>query len=249
MVLKDTNTLICSVCGGLNDVLDLRCPTCGAVLQERQPVLHLFHTLFGVVEAPTATFHRVAISERKNYVHFLASLLGPGILTVMLMVIRAGDHPVDFGVILLALVLVSPLSGFLVMPLIALGPWLAGRIGRTRVGGFRRIHALLAYAFTPLVWYGVIIVPLALAIFGPMLFSCNPSPVTLKPAVFCVFSGLGGLAALWSLILSAVAMNVVRIRPWVSIPALLTMLILLILLVRIALDALGPAIIRFLTTI
>jgi hypothetical protein len=169
-----------------------------------------------VLESPAATFHRIAISEQKNYVYLLFALCGPMVFAFVLSALHVGNYPVNFGLVLLSIAFLGPLVGIIVFPAFSAIIWLACRFGLARDHKYRRIQALLAYSFSPLAMYSAIVLPIACAVFGSTLFSNNPSAAEYKPLVFWVLGLLLTVATIWIMVNITTALKVVRVQRWKS---------------------------------
>jgi uncharacterized membrane protein YidH (DUF202 family) len=193
--------LICPVCGESGDFLSSRCGKCGAFTQERVPKVDLFESMYRIMEEPRRVFLTVARSEQKNYVYTLFAFTGFGLGALIFMAGLIGNLPVNFIFIFAIFVLGSPIAGLAIMTLAGLVVWQGNaRIWRKRIP-FRNSTAFLAYALIPVVLSVALVLPIELAIFGPYLFSDNPSPLVYKPTVFYILSGLDALAVIWSMLL------------------------------------------------
>jgi hypothetical protein len=170
--------------------------------------LNFFATLWGMIESPAATALRIGRSEQKNYTYLIFALTGPLLFTVALFAARFGDTTWPFGYMMLAIVIVGPLFGLLLFPLMAL--WL-GTFLRMCYGlriGYRASASWLAWSLTPLMWASVLLLPLLLGIFGVILFSTNPAPWDLLPVPFWSLGGLCALVFPWSVMLLPVGFRV-----------------------------------------
>lgn len=198
-------TIPCLSCGESTFILHIRCRHCGASVRDRIAVLHLFSTLWGVVEAPMQTALRVGRSERKNYTYLLYALTGPVFLAILFFVARVGYSDVQFVYLLVALAFAGPVLGLVLLSLAAL----LQRVLFSVVFGIRLTYRLsaawLAWSVSPLMWISVFILPLQVAIFGSLLFSDNPAPWEVMPFPFWAFAVPTLLALLWSMLLLPLA--------------------------------------------
>jgi hypothetical protein len=210
--LKDS--IVCPVCGQSNPPLGVRCISCGSQIQERQAALDLFGTLYGLLDAPLSTFHKIAISEQKNYVYLLFAAVGPLIMSGMLASAHIGNVAGNFAIVFLIVALAGPLAGIVFMTLLALAFFGVCKAGYARYATFRLASAMLAYALMPMVLYSVVILPIALAVMGIQLFSTNPAPWQYKPAVFWTLMGFLGIAAAWTIANFDCALRALRAGRW-----------------------------------
>lgn len=195
--LADT---VCPVCGRKGTSTTVTCKECGAYLQERIPVLHLFATAGLVLTSPAEAFHRITRSERKNYVTFLASLTGPALLAATMVLAGLGNTPVTLASVLLALVALGPVYGILLVALQALMMFAMSRIlTRARVP-LRTLWAVTGYAQIPLVFVSVCCVPLLIGLFGVLLFSTNPAPWEVNLTAAWIFAMVVALCLGWTFV-------------------------------------------------
>jgi hypothetical protein len=174
----------CPVCAAAVDTLALKCSACGAFLRDRVATLNFFETLYQILEQPRETFLRIARSEQKNYVLTLYGLSGIGLASLVFFFGRAADHGWQFGTLLAGTFIGGPIVGLVLWYLVAVTTQLVlARIGSYPIR-FRITSAFIAFAQTPLLLVSMILVPIELGVFGEVLFSSNPGPWTLKPAIF-----------------------------------------------------------------
>jgi hypothetical protein len=191
----------CPSCGQENFTLQLRCGSCGAFVRDRVPALNLFSTLWGMMENPSATLLRIGRSEQKNYTHLLFALCGPWFFALILFLARTGNTDVAFGYMLAGIVLLGPLLGLLLFVFATLSQKAFFRLRFGVAVAYRHAAALVAWSFAPVMWVSVVVLPLQLGVFGPILFSTNPAPWDLLPLPFWIFAILNALSFLWSVIL------------------------------------------------
>ena len=211
------------------------CSHCGGYLQTRIQTLDLFDTLWMLIESPRRAFKRICLAEQKNYIHFLAAVVGVEIVALWLWRARGGllfENNLQF--LILALILSGPLVGVLVL---YAGSFVYSTIARlmnarTR---FREVKAVLAYALIPLMLAAVFLVPIELGLFGMSLFTGNPSPMVLKPGAYIVLIGMNGLAVLWTFVLLVIGTRVLLAKgPLRSVfLALCTLAVIAVLVIRV----------------
>lgn len=225
----------CPVCGAENEDLAVVCVHCKGYVQAKVDTIDLFHTMWGLLENPRATFRRIAIAGSKNYVLMLALLFGVAFVFVYLWHTRAGVVFPSLVTILAIGLVAGPPTGLLLTSALAV---LVSQGARLAGGGvtIRNAFAILAYACFPIVVSLVLVFPLEIAVFGIYLFDSNPSPWVLNPAAFAILAGLDGAAVLWSYVLFAVGLHTVasvgRLTGFL-LAALLPALLAGLLLVRI----------------
>lgn len=204
----------CPVCGTSNDAFAVVCVSCKGYIQAKVDTLDLFSTMWGLMEAPSSTFRRIALAGTKNYVVPLAIGFGVALMYALLWNANYGVREPQLLTIIgtglaAGLVLGPLLFGILARVLVAL----SGMLGR-RVAG-RDAFALFAYAAVPVVITLVIVFPVEIAIFGVYLFDNNPPPIVMNPVAYIVLVGLDMLAAVWSTVLLAIGLRVMTGAGWV----------------------------------
>lgn len=198
--------LTCTVCGTENDDLAVTCRSCGGFLQAKVEVLHLFSTLWGLIESPGATMGTIVRSRRKNFAMLLAALLG---VAAAFAVMWARQSGTAFGSIVeltaagWGMGLPAGILGVLVLAALLAG---SGRALRGR-GNVRNAYAVIAFAGSPIVYSLLILLPLEIAIFGIYLFDRNPDPMVLNRGVYLTLTALDGLAVLWSVVLLVIGVR------------------------------------------
>jgi hypothetical protein len=164
--------------------LSLRCSSCGGLLQQRAKTLDLFATLFNVWRYPDFTFRKIILAEHRNYAFLIALFEAVGMSFLFLFTVKAGDI---FSIELIRLL--STGLGFAVaayLPFLYLFCLLSYFLSRASQTGasLRGFMAGMIYAMHPIAVSAIVILPLEVAVFGPYVFSNNPSPLTINPAPF-----------------------------------------------------------------
>jgi hypothetical protein len=198
----------CPVCATKNGDLSVVCSQCGGYLQTRVQTLDLFDTLWTLIESPRRTFKKICLSEQKNYIHFLAAVIGVDLVFLWLWRARGGLlFENNLQLLILALILSGPLVGILVLYVGSCVYSIIARLMNARTR-FREAKAILAYALTPLVLAAMVLVPIELGLFGMSFFTGNPSPMVLKPVAYSVLIGMNVLTVLWTSILLVIGTRV-----------------------------------------
>jgi hypothetical protein len=199
----------CPVCGTAADALASTCASCGAFLRDRVAALNFFETAYAMVENPGGAFLRIARSEQKNYVVMLWAFSGIAYATFAMFVARVGDRGWHFATLLAAVFLAGPLLGMLAG---LFSSWafhiVIRRIFRLPVR-FRLASSFVAWSAVPLLLVSFVLAPIELGVFGDVLFSVNPAPWALKPAIFWTLVALNAAAIAWEILLSSMSARVV----------------------------------------
>lgn len=197
---------VCIVCGTKNDIIRHNCHSCGAVLRDRVAVLNLFETAAAIMERPSAAILRIVRSDQHNYTLLLFAALGPLLFTVFLNASAAGDAGIHFGLIVLSYFILAPVFGIL-------GSVLSGYLTflLLHLAGEKRklkLHlSIQAWSLVPLVLSSLIVVIIALSVFGNTVFSQQLAAYTYKPTVFWVLSAVLVLFAAWSFVLLFIGLS------------------------------------------
>lgn len=204
--MSDAQVIQCPVCAAVNDNRQVRCSTCKAYIQARVDVLHLFDTIWGLIERPSRTFQRIIISAHKNYVVLLGSLVGIRcmFLAFSLFGYRSTfDHlPAGLGAGIVAgipagLLGIAFLSGCALV--------VARSMGGS--GTWKNMNAVIAYACIPLALNLVLVFPVHIAVFGFDHFGTNPHPFRIQPAAYALLAGMDVTAVLWTLALLTIGIS------------------------------------------
>ncbi|MEW6511904.1 MAG: YIP1 family protein [Bacteroidota bacterium] len=199
--------ITCTVCGAENDALAVVCTSCKSYLQGKVDTLNLFETLWGLMETPEKTFHRIALARYKNYTILLNSLFGCALVFGVIWSKTLGSAFANLATLLGTGIVLGPPAGVIVAALLAVFARGAGRAMGGH-GTIRNVYAVIAYAAAPVAYSLVLVFPVEIAVFGMYLFGNNPSPMVINPALYIVLIGLDGAAVIWSWFLLGVGVRV-----------------------------------------
>lgn len=203
----------CPICHAENHHLAVTCPTCRSFLQTRVENLDLFATLWGIIEHPGRTFHRIGISHHKNYSLILPALGGVAFSFTYFWLFKVGERTDLFSNILAAGIAISFPVGLAVALFVA-----SMMTALSAVYGlharFRNVLAITGYAMMPVLVISFLIVPLELMTFGRYFFTTNPSPMLLKPLSYVVLLFLHMLLLAWSALLLVIGMKALLGTSW-----------------------------------
>jgi hypothetical protein len=189
--------ITCSVCGQENDDLSIICSSCKSYVQGRVDALNLFETVWGIIEAPGATFKRIVLARHKNYTFILSALFGICLVFELAWYKSVAEHVSSLLTIVAAAAIVGPVLGIAVVWVLSVVLLRASRLLKGN-GTRRNLYAVIAYASMPMVLVLVFIVPLQTAVFGIDFFGTNPPPMIIRPIEYTVLLCIKGLAALWT---------------------------------------------------
>ncbi len=211
--------MTCTVCGAENPATATICSSCKGFLQNRVATLDLFSTAWRTMTAPAKAFHDIAIADHKNYAITLFSLSGIPIVGLTVAWLQAGDLVGGLfettGVVFAA----GAVAGTVLGLLLAIIHMASAALLRGDVA-FRRSLGVTAYALTPTVSVGLLLIPIALLTFGEHWYTSNPSPETINAASFWSIVVLQTLAASWSFVLLTIGGGVaLRLGRWRALTA------------------------------
>lgn len=200
-------TRACPVCGTENDDFAIVCTSCKGYIQAKVDTLDLFHTIWGLMESPSATFRRIALAGTKNYVVLLTLAFGIALAYGLLWHGNYGVREPQLATILGMGLLAGPFLGMITFVFLSRVIRAVTPLGGRKVPA-RNAFALLAYSAVPVVMSLVIVFPIEIAVFGIYLFDVNPPPLVLNPLAYIVLVGLDGIAAVWSAVLLVIGIRV-----------------------------------------
>ena len=205
----------CPICHSENHHLAVTCRRCGSFLQARIENLDLFTTLGHLIEAPSRTFHSIAIARHKNYVFLLSAVVGWPIVFSFFWLIHAGEYASSFLNLLIAGIATGPAVGLVVVSFVAFLLVMISKIIKMRIS-FYNSFALIAYSGTPIIYLFIFVFPVIFLTFGIYFFTLNPSPAFLRPFSFWMLMAVYyGLSA-WALVLFLVGIKVMSGARWSS---------------------------------
>ncbi|MCL5267250.1 MAG: hypothetical protein M1469_03990 [Bacteroidetes bacterium] len=184
----------CPVCNTENLDFSIRCISCGSFLQQNVKTLDLFSTIYNIWRNPVFTLRRIILAEHKNYTVLIAALEAIGLSFLSLFIVKAADiYSLELWRIIAAgtglgiVVFLPAIYLFLILSYLILRP---GKRGVTLKG----FISGTVYSMHPLAFGTAVFLPADVAVFGPYIFSNNPSPQVINPLPF-YFLGFLDLAA------------------------------------------------------
>lgn len=182
----------CAVCNSDNMDFSLRCNTCGSLLQQRAKTIDLFSTIYNLWRYPDFAFRKILLAEHRNYVTLIGLLEAVRLSFFGLFIVKASDV---FSIELPRLLLAGfGLAVVVYLPFLYFFSslsYLSARVSRTGAS-LRGFLASVIYGLHPIAVSAVIVLPVEIAIFGPYVFSNNPSPLTINPIPFYFLESLDG---------------------------------------------------------
>jgi hypothetical protein len=195
------NVVKCPKCGTENPFYKLTCLNCKNYLRERVYNLDLWKLTGLLIENPAGAFRLIIHSEHKNFIIFITVLFSikTFINSRFLSFIHSGNSllKINMGLELLITLAASIIVIFIYSLLITIINKIGGL--KTRI---RDNHAILSYSLIPYLFALIVLFPIEIIIFGDYLFSNNPSPFIIKPAIAYILLGFEVLLILWGIFLT-----------------------------------------------
>jgi hypothetical protein len=196
------NIIVCKSCQTENPFYQLICGNCKSFLRERIFNIDFWKVLSLLIENPVKGFQTIIYSEHKNFTALIL-LLASGKFAIDIIyfsVLKSGISSVRFLPAYFSIIIILCLFIFLFSVII----YYLGRFAgiQTRL---MDNFSIFIYSLTPHVFAFIILFPVEVIIFGSSLFSANPSPFILKPAIAYTLLVFELLIILWGIFLGASA--------------------------------------------
>jgi len=195
------NSVVCVNCQHENPNYEAVCGKCKSFLRDRVANIDFWTTLARIAESPVNGFLRIIYSEQKNFsliLIILASLQFTVFSFIAGGILENRQYEGEVTLNFIPIILLIFLGFVMLYPLIMM--WLAKLSGiKLR---YMDTFALIAYSFLPYAFLLAVIFPVTLVLFGPYLFTFDPSPFILKPVPGYILTGINIIFVLLSIFLS-----------------------------------------------
>ncbi len=198
--------MICSICGVKNSRFDVKCRNCSAFLQSPIRVLNFFEILSLVFFNPKVAFHKIIISERKNYIILLTYLLGVYLAIDIFYLLHAGEKFGNLVSLMFYVLIVGLAVGLIFIFCVSTVLKLFLKFSDEKIN-FKSLFALLSYITAPMSISLLFLLPAKLSVFGIYYFTEMPKPYDLKPIPFYIFALVDFTLKFYSLSLLFIAIN------------------------------------------
>ncbi len=198
--------MFCGICNTLNSKFSVKCKTCGAFLQNPVRVLNLFETIEMLLLNPTVAFHRIILSERKNFSIFLAFFFGIATTFDLFHFAKVGEKLDNLALIIFYITTFGILSGIILIVLISLVIKFLLLFSVEKIS-YKSTFAVFAYSVFPIAFSVFLFLPAVLAVFGIYYFTESPKPETLKPIPFYILFAVNLGLKVYSFILLSIALR------------------------------------------
>lgn len=169
------------------------------MLQQRAKTIDLFSTVYNLWRYPDFTFRKILLAEHRNYVTLIGLLEAVRFSFLGLFIVKASDV---FSIELPRLLLAGfGLAVIVYLPFLVFFSslsYVSARVSKTGAS-LKGFLASVIYGFHPIAVSAIVVLPVEIAIFGPYVFSNNPSPLTINPIPFYFLESLDcflGIAAI-----------------------------------------------------
>ncbi len=195
------NVVTCPNCGTENPFYKFTCSKCKAYLRDKIFNLDLWQLIGMLIESPVNAFNRIIQSEHKNFIMLITLLFSirAFINSRFLSIFLSGESTLRFS--LETGLLISLGASVVILWMFTTILFIANKFSGLKTR-FRDNNAVLIYSILPYSFALIILFPIELIIFGGYLFSDNPSPFILKPAIAYTLLSFEGLLILWGISLS-----------------------------------------------
>jgi hypothetical protein len=141
--------MICSICGVKNSKFDVKCRNCSAFLQSPVRVLNFFEILYLLFSSPRIAFHKIIISERKNFVVLLIYLFGVYLSVDIFYLLHAGEKFDNLISLMFIIFAIGSVVGLIFVLCISLVLKLLFKFSDEKPN-FKSLFALLSYITAPM---------------------------------------------------------------------------------------------------
>jgi hypothetical protein len=198
--------MLCGICNTINSKFSVKCKNCGAFLQNPVRVLNLFETIGMIIFNPTEGFHRIVLSESKNFSVFLTFLFGIAITFDLFYLAEAGEEVDNLALLIFYVTAFGILLGIIISTVISLVIKFLLLFSEEKIS-LKSIFAVFAYSVFPIAFSVFFLLPALLSVFGIYYFTESPKPETLKPIPFYILSVVNLSLKIYSFTLLSIALK------------------------------------------
>lgn len=204
----------CSRCNHINPPYTHICTHCKNHLRERIVNVDLWQSVIKILEEPSVVFKNIIYSEHKNFISFIIFFIALKNLIIAryMSVPELGLNNVSTSFLL---------SFFLSIIVTILIISLTSVIQKVSIDKsmaeprFIDVFSINTYSYIPYLIGLFFVFPIELVVLGQDIFSNNPYPFDIKPAITYILAGVEVLIILWTSILgyrSSVFLQISKIR-------------------------------------
>lgn len=174
------NIIACPSCNSENLFESYKCANCSAILRTRVSNIDFWETLNSLLFRTGDTFKKIIYSDHKNYLLILLILFALKLLQYSFFIFGLTDQSIHFEKFFLNLVLSIILIFIFTVLFMEITRLVFLKIARQKLLR-KNFFSVFGYssAFFSLSLF--ILLPIEIILFGPYLFSQNPSPFDIKP--------------------------------------------------------------------
>jgi len=145
---------------------------------------------------PEFTFRKIILAQHKNYTVLIAFLEAVGISYFFLFIVKAGDiYSIELSRLIVSGLTMAILVFFPFLYIFSIVCYFVTRAAHTGAT-LKGFVSSTVYSLHPIALGAIILLPSEIAVFGPFLFSNNPSPSIINPLPFYSLSFLDLVFAL-----------------------------------------------------
>lgn len=222
--------MFCEICNTTNSKFAVKCKTCGAFLQNPVRVLSLFETLEMLILNPREGFHKIILSERKNFSVPLALFFGIATTFDLFYFVKVGEKLNNLAMLIFYITLFGSLSGVILAIAISLVVKFFLLFSKEKIS-FKSVFAVFTYSMFPIAFSIFFLLPIILGVFGIYYFTESPKPRNLKSFPFYILFFANFSLKLYSFALLNIAFKYITDNPLKGyIFAFLALICILVLL-------------------
>ncbi len=183
------NKIICKSCSSENFFEAYKCSSCSNVLRAKVPNINFWSVIYLLIFDTENAFKQILYADNKNFLLPLFILLNIKLTSLIFVLGSVYDLEISFNLFWIAL---FTLTVVLCIILFFYLEFIRGVINKISMQNlFRKNYfAIIGYASSIFSMSIFLLLTIELVLFGPFLFSGNPSPFAIKPIPAYMLAGL-----------------------------------------------------------
>ncbi len=174
------NIITCPSCDSENLFESYKCANCSAILRTKISNIDFWETLNSLLFRADDTFKKIIYSDHKNYSLILLILFALKLSQYSFFVFNLTDLSIHFEKFFLILILSILIISIFTLLFIEITRAVFSKITRQKLLR-KNFFSIFGYASSFFSLSLFIFLPIEIILFGPYLFSRNPSPFDIKP--------------------------------------------------------------------
>lgn len=174
------NLITCPSCGVKNLFESYKCSNCSAILRTKVSNINFWETLNSLLFRTDDTFKKIIYSDHKNYSSILLILFAIKLSQYAFFVFNLTDMSIHFEKFFLILILSITIISIFTYLFVEITRAVFSKIYKQKLLR-KNFFSIFGYASSFFSLSIFILLPIEIILFGPYLFSLNPSPFDIKP--------------------------------------------------------------------